>query len=358
MFKAISTLTLLTGAVNALHSSSLVYRKPGSVGRVRPGVAQGDAAPHVEASAGLKGELGYITFEQGGDYTLELALWDLFTNTSTDMYNFSPDYLESSYVEGSVISGDTWFLSLQYDADEDQGCMVVYDIAKRSLIKTFNSTFCYGLFVDAVDNSTLHCLSLQLLPNGTQATFLHNINWVTQKDTSVAFYLPDYAPYTVDTYDPKHNTIYNSAAPLNGNGANVLNVIDAKTGQQVALVSYQESTAFIELEWSNGRIYSVVEMIAAGGSQVFFGTVDPATATATPVGSANFSYFGQLNTISTISPAANGGRGVMFSTAFHYITPTQPQLYMLGNDLSTGAFVYMTPIQNPFCDIEYHALPA
>jgi hypothetical protein len=83
-------------------------------------------------SAGL-GELGYITFEAGSDYQLELALWDLTTNVSTNLYDFPPRDLEvgrstnslvhtagmrilrvqDGYVASSTIFNDTWVLSLQ-----------------------------------------------------------------------------------------------------------------------------------------------------------------------------------------------------------------------------------------------------
>jgi hypothetical protein len=345
---------LVAAAAACVTQGAVQFRRRGDVTfarYARDAVSQSSIPPALDApQGGLKGALGFITFAEGS-FALELDAWNLSTNTSNVLYEFPNDYLESGYVEGSTIVNNTWYLSLQYDSDEKQGVLVTYDIAHKKLLSTFNTTFCYGLWANPLVKGEMLCLALDLLPNGTQATFLHKIELASHKDTIVGTYLPGYAPYTVDALDVKRGIIVNSAAPLNGGGDNVLNLIDITTGKQIGVTSYPEYRAFIELDYDvvSGDVYSVVDDIVNTDRVTYFGTVDIATAAGTPVGNANFSYFGQLNTISTVAPEI----GTFFSTAFHYVQPTEPVLYLVGNDLRTGAFNYMSVIRNPFCDIEW-----
>ncbi len=125
-------------------------------------------------------------------------------------------------------------------------------------------------------------------------------------------------------------------------------------------VPFPPSLAFLELEYSaqrGGKLFAVVQ----NDGVAYAGTVDPATAKATPLGPkayfncsfppATGGFFNQFNTISTLSEAD----GLLFTTAFHYEVPgpppSDPILYVLGNDLTTGELVYQREVRNPFCEI-------
>lgn len=322
-----------------------------AAGRVLP------ASPLLASSSpGLDGKLFLATCNLPACSTLSFAYYDLSTNTTTDVYDFPFDAFEDAYVADNVLVNTTYILSLQYDSDPSQGYLLSFDTATNKVVGGFNTTFCFNLFVDPSDLSGDTLLCLAVLPNckgGSQCSELHRISISRQTDVKLSSFLPNYAPYTVSTMDTKRNIIYSAFAPLNklGVAGDVLASFDAATGRLLQTVPFPpETIAFIELEYDavTDETYAV---IMQGGS-TFFGTVNLTTAVGTPIGpksTFDTSYWGQFNTISTLSTEL----GVFFTTAFHYEQPTVPILHLLGLSLKSGEIIYDTIVQNPFCEIAW-----
>ena len=305
--------------------------------------------------APLAGELFYGTCALPACDTLSLALWDLANQTSTSMYDFPFDSFEDGYVADSALApGGVVILSLQYDGQPQQGYLLSFNMSSRTIVSGFNASFCFALFVDPTDAAADRLLCLALEPNcdgGTQCTQLRHISRSTQTDTLVSQFMSNAAPYTVSCLDTSRSLIYSTFGGLDTIGPNVIAAITLDTGVVVSNASFPISTAYIELEYDavTDAVYAIVEDSQDGA---FFGTVEPSTGVATPVGSNRFNttFWNQFNTISTIAPEI----GVFFSTAFHYEVqnpPSDPILHLIGNSLATGEIIYDAVIQNPFCEI-------
>jgi hypothetical protein len=166
--------------------------------------AAGVIAPASLGSAPLSGSLVYATF-QPDTYDLEIALYDLATGNSSSVLTYNVAEYEDGYVADSLYlpwSGE-YIVSLQYDDDETQGFLLTVDVANGRVVAGVNTSFCYGIFLDPSDatNSTLTCLTLNAkCDGGTQCGELHSINRLTGADKQLSSFLPNYAPYTVDTY--------------------------------------------------------------------------------------------------------------------------------------------------------------
>ena len=328
--------------------------------RVRDALAS-FAAPLPQPAA-LAGELFYATCALPACDTLELSLFDLASTSSTDLYDFPFDSFEDGYVADSTLApGGVVVLSLQYDGRPQQGYLLSFNMTSRKIISGFNSSFCFALFLDPSDGAGDNLLCLALEPacdGGTQCSQLRHISRSAQTDTLVSQFMPNAAPYTVSCLDTKRSLIYSTFGGLDTIGPNVIAAIDIGTGAVVSNASFPLTTAYIELEYDGvtDAVYAVVEDAQDGA---FFGTVEPSTGVATPVGSNRFNttYWNQFNTISTVAPEI----GVFFSTAFHYDVPNPPSdpiLHLIGNSLATGEIVYDEIVQNPFCEILWTPAPA
>lgn len=228
-----------------------------------------------------------VTFPQCS--TLALALYTLANQSSTILYDFPFNDFEDGYVADNLIVPNTTevIMSLQYDSDPSQGYLLSYDIATNQIIKGFNSSFCFNLWLLPNSSDTIVCLSLNAnCDGGSQCSELHHISRSTGKDTLVAEFLPNYAPYTVSTFDTKRNIIYSTFGPLTS-GGNIIAAISPYTGKIINQVSFPISTAYIELEYDpvTDKTYAVVEDASQGA---FFGTVEPSTGVATPLSSKAF----------------------------------------------------------------------
>lgn len=309
----------------------------------------------------LAGDLFYATCNLPECSTLALALYSLTDENSTILFDFPFDEFEDGYVADDLMVPNSTeiIMSLQYDSDPSQGYLLSYDIATNKIISGFNSTMCFNMWLLPNNTDTVVCLAVE--PNcdgGTQCSEIHHISRSKKTDTLVSSFLPNYAPYTVSTYDTKRNIIYSTFGPLTS-GGNVLAAINPYTGKLISQVSFPISTAYIELEYDSvtDKTYAVVEDSTQGA---FFGTVEPSTGVPTPLGPKaffNLTYWNQFNTISTIAPEI----GVFFSTAFHYLVPppnpADPVLHLIGNSLTTGEIVFDSVIQNPFCEILWLPTP-
>lgn len=267
-------------------------------------------------------------------------------------------------------------------------------------------------------HDSLLCLSLVACPGKrgcSQETQLHRLSRSTGKDTLIADgIMKDFGPYQVNTYDPERGIIYAAFASLGsaadeaehlvryrpgfrtdgkvrgptprgpgrasrGNDAfaslplpsslrtedglrtysfnNTLLAINATTGQVISTAKFEDQVAYLQLDWDteNNKMLSVVQVVypTNGTASSYLSTVDGSTGqwTALPQSPDFYPYYGQLNTISTVSPSIHS----FFFTAFHYLTPTDPVLYLIGMDTRTGALSYNSTVRNPFCDIEWHA---
>lgn len=308
----------------------------------------------------VAGDLFYATCNLPECSTLQLALWNLQNQSSTVLYDFPFDSFEDGYVADNIIDGSNILLSLQYDGQPTQGYMLTYDLNTQQA-SGFNSSQCFNMWLDPTNNDTILCLALE--PNcdgGSQCTEMRHISRSSGSDSLVSSLLANWAPYTVSTLDTTRNLIYSTFGPLDSGNANVLAAIDPWTGNITAQVEFALDLAFIELEYDpvTDQIYAVVQQ---GGVGTFFGTVDPTTATATPISnqaSFNTTYWNQFNTISTIAPEIQ----TFFSTAFHYAVPppnpADPILHMIGNSLGSGNISYDAIIQNPFCEIAWMPVSA
>jgi hypothetical protein len=310
----------------------------------------------------LAGDLFFASCNLPECSTLSLDLFELSNQSITDLYDFPFDSFEDGFVADNALVGTELIMSLQYDGKPQQGYLLTVDLADKTVSPTgFNSTMCFNLWVAAADPDTVICLAVQpKCDGGSQCSEVHHISRSTRKDTRISSFLPDYAPYTVSTFDTKRNLIYSTFAPLNGGGDNVLLTLDASTGKVRNQTSFPYNLAFIELEYDpqTDLVYAVTEDGATGTT--FFGTVDVETATATPLSSKAFfntTYWNQFNTISTVAPEI----GVFFSTAFHYEVPgpppSEPVLHLVGNSLATGEVVYDEVVANPFCEIAWLPTP-
>lgn len=330
--------------------------------RVRDALARASAALAPVQPAALAGELFYATCALPACETLALSLFDLANASSTNLFDFPLDSFEDGYVADSVLApGGVVILSLQYDGRPQQGFLLSFNLTSRTILSGFNSSFCFALFLDPSDATGDNLLCLALEPTcdgGSQCSQLRHISRAAQTDTLVSQFMPNAAPYTVSCLDTKRNLIYSTFGGLNTIGPNLIAAITIDTGVVVNNASFPISTAYIELEYDyvTDAVYAVVEDAQDGA---FFGTVEPSTGVATPVGTNRFntSYWNQFNTISTVAPEI----GVFFSTAFHYGVPNPPSdpiLHLVGNSLTTGEIVFDEVIQNPFCEILWTPAPS
>jgi hypothetical protein len=279
----------------------------------------------VGAAAALSGDLFYAACNLPSCDTLTFDAWSLGNNTSTTLYTFPFGEFEDGYVADSFLLGSsTVLISLQYDSNPDQGYLVEFDLNSNSILKGYNTSQCFSLWADPADatGDALLCLALEArCDGGAQCTELRRISRSNGTDFLVSSFLPNFAPYTVSCLDTKRKLIYSTFGPLNGGPGNVIAAIDPRTGIVVSNATFSTDIAYIELEYDpvTDRVYSVVE----SPQGTFFGTVEPATGVATPLGTKayfNTTYWNQWNTISTIAPEI----GVFFSTAFHYAIPSPP----------------------------------
>ena len=323
----------------------------------------------------LPGDLFYGTCNLPACSTLEFAAFNLSTQASTDLFDFPTDEFEDGYVADDVLiqsGGSTEVvISLQYDNATSRGYLATFDLARRALVGGVQSPFCFALYLDpaqpAGSTDSLLCLSLGApAPCGatTQCTYVSRVSRTTGAVTQLSVIMPDYCPFTVDALDPVQGVIFSTFEECSGAGGPLIATIDARTGAVKSMAHFAYTLAFIEFEYraKDGRIYAVVQDSSNAAQPVaYLGTVDPATATPTPLGPAAYynvsfppatgGFINQFNTISTISEDA----GAFFFTAFHYAIPgpppSDPILHLIGSDLTTGALVYDAVVANPFCEI-------
>lgn len=326
--------------------------------------------PSFPPGSPLQGSLFYGTCNLPACDTLEFASYDLATGATTDLFDFPLDSFDDGYVADNALYNDSVVISLQYDSAPDVGYLVTFNLTTNALISGRNSTPCFGLWPDVdAPSTTLLCLALvpasaKCPPTTTsQCTQLLRIDRATGAETLLASFLPDYAPFTVEALDAARGVVYSTFELLSG-GTPELITLDARTGAVLNTAPFPYTLAFLEFEVSaarGGRVYAVVQDGAhPGGTVAYAGTVDTATATATPLGPkayfnvsfppATGGFFNQFNTISTLSDEL----GVFFSTAFHYEIPSPPAdpiLHLIGNSLDDGSLVYDEVVKNPFCEI-------
>jgi hypothetical protein len=324
-------------------------------------------------SASIPGDLFYGTCNLPDCSTLEFAAWNLTTDSSVDLFDFPLHSFEDTYVADDLLiqpgDGTTEVvISLQFDNATQDGYLVTFDIDKRVVVGGVRADFCFAIWLDPFQkSSTDSILCLALGPGApcggsTQCTSLVRISRTTGASTTIASFLPDYCPFTVQALDPNAAIIYATFESCNG-GLPALVQIDARSGAILKSVSFPITLAFIEFEWraSTRKIYAVVQDSSNRAAPVaYLGIVDPATATAAPLSPAAYfnvsfppstgGFINQFNTISTISEDAHA----LFFTAFHYAVPSPPNdpiLHLIGNDLISGAIVYDSIVTNPFCEI-------
>ena len=329
----------------------------------------------------LSGALFYATCDLPACDTLEFASLDLATDAKTDLFDFPLDSFEDAYVADDVLIGNSVTISLNWDKDPTWGYLATFDLATRKLVSGRNSSSCFALWENPAEpQASLLCLNLVAAsdpgcPAGTtsQCTLLKAIDRASGAERLIAGLLANYAPFTVEALDPTAGLIYGMFELLNGGEPEIV-TINARTGAVEHSVSFRNSLAFIELEHSvrTGKLYAVVQDTDAAGKPIAYaGTVDPATAVATPLGPKAFfnvsfppaagGFFNQFNTISTLEEGK--GAGVLFSTAFHYenpggggTPPSDPILHLIGNAMDTGELIYDALVANPLCEILW--LPA
>ena len=257
----------------------------------------------VTQSSVIPGDLFYGTCNLPACSTLEFAAFNLSTQVSTDLFDFPMDSFEDGYVADDVLiqtgSSTEVVISLQYDNSTSNGYLATFDLASRKLVGGVATPFCFALWLDPFQpkgkTDSLLCLSLGApAPCGgsTQCTYLQRISRSTGATTVIAAMLPDYCPFTVEALDPILGLIYSTFEECSGAGGGpLIATIDARTGAVKATVHFPYTLAFIEFEYraSNGRVYAVVQDTSNAAQPVaYLATVDPVTATPTPLGPAAY----------------------------------------------------------------------
>jgi hypothetical protein len=248
-------------------------------------VAAAAATATTLPSSSLAGDLFFATCNLPECSTLALALYSLAGENGTDIFDFPFDSFEDGYVADNIVVGNELIMSLQYDGRPQQGYLLSFDLAKKTITSGFNSTMCFNLWLSPTDPDTIYCLAVEpTCDGGSQCSEIHHISRSTHKDTLVSSFLPNYAPYTVSALDTKRNLIYSTFAPLNGGGNSLLLTINPDTGAVLNQTSFPYNVAFIELEYDSvtDKLYAVTQDGVKG--ETYFGTVDPTTATGTPLG--------------------------------------------------------------------------
>ena len=244
----------------------------------------------------LSGELFYATcdYAQGCD-TLEFASLDLATMAKTDLFDFPLGSYDDAFVADDTLIENEVTISLNWDSHPDWGYLAVFDLPTRKLVSGRNSSSCYALYQDPTRPSALLCLNLvakAYCPPGTdtQCTLLKSIDRASGAETLIAAIQPGMAPFTVEALDLATGLLYACFAPVNGGADFVLVSIDVATGEVKHTAPFPYTRAFIELEYSQKteKLYAVVEDSSSGKPLVYAGTVDPATATGTPLGPSSF----------------------------------------------------------------------
>ena len=254
-------------------------------------------------SSVIPGDLFYGTCNLPECSTLEFAAFNLSTQISTDLFDFPTDSFEDGYVADDVLiqtgSSTEVVISLQYDNSTSNGFLATFDLASRALVGGVASPFCFALWLDPFQptgkTDSLLCLSLGApAPCGgkTQCTYLQRVSRSTGAATVIAAIMPDYCPFTVEALDPVAGLIYSTFEECSGAGGGpLIATIDARTGAVKTTVHFPYTLAFIEFEYraANGRVYAVVQDTSDAAKPVaYLATVDPVTATPTPLGPAAY----------------------------------------------------------------------
>lgn len=155
------------------------------------------------------------------------------------------------------------------------------------------------------------------------------------------------------TYDRSKGVIY-AQMSNDDSGASSLVGLDVATGAVVTNVSLPTSIIFYAFEYDRlaNATYGLLS-VYSGMWRTFFAKLDLATTGYTQVGGdATFDDYFQLNSITAPAPELR----TLFTTA--YANQSDPTLFLLGVDYATGAVTYTLPVNDPFVDIHYHAVPA
>jgi hypothetical protein len=152
------------------------------------------------------------------------------------------------------------------------------------------------------------------------------------------------------TYDRAAGVIYAQMSNDDTDASSLVGVAVA-TGAVVTNVSLPTSVIYYAFEYDRlaNATYGLLS-VYSGAWRTFFAAIDLASGTYTQVGGdATFGRYFQLNSITAPAPELK----TLFTTA--YANQSDPALYLLGVDYTTGAITYTLPVTDPFVDIHYHA---
>ena len=346
-------------------------------------------------AAPITGGLTFLTFQEG-TYDVELGVFDLASSAPQSLYNFSTAEFESGYwVESSFIAGDsnsthaTWVSNLQYDDNQTQGALLEIELTDLAL-RWVNATYCWSMFLDARDPSgnTVLCVAdnamdlsrsrgrrasrgtpLRSQPSGnrgpprnlaltmptdTRDVLVYSIERLSGTETLVGEFAVGLEEDIAVTYDSKRNIIW-AMLQNDVTNANYLVGFDVAAGTPVpnaAPVAYDKLIYAMQYDLVLDSIVAVVSTWDATKQawNTGFGSIEPHTATFTPIGPVNgtFAAFRQFNDIDCIAPSIS----VFFLTCFDWVLP-DTTLYVVGVSTVTGEIVYKEPVRNPFIDISY-----
>ena len=147
------------------------------------------------------------------------------------------------------------------------------------------------------------------------------------------------------TYDRSDNIIYAQMCPEDASAVYMLG-IDATTGQVVSNRTLNFSNLFQAVAWDSvsEKSYGIVSTTFQG---TFLAQADLGKGGYKQIGQPFPAELAQYNSITTVAGAIN----TYFFTAFTYPQPQQPQLWLIGVDLTTGSINYQLAVDNPFIDI-------
>ena len=299
------------------------------------------------ASAPPSPTLLYSTCSPPGACTsFEVRSFDTATRKSAPFATLPPN-LADFWFSNSIFddaAGEA-LLSLQHPTDFS-GALVSLDTSSRRVASAFNASRCVSIHLDPADatRDTVACVSVLVggaCGAGVECLELRHLSRSSGADALVAAFARGDMPVDVGTFDAKRGVILATFEPVDGGGNATLVHIDPHSGRRVREVDYAFTFSVISMQYdaARARVLCVAEDIAS--SEVFFGELDPDTATATPIRALNESAWAEFSPASALAPRA----GLYYMAAF------SSELHLLGLRLSDGAVAYDAVVEQPFTNL-------
>lgn len=304
-------------------------------------------ASNVAAASAAAPRLLYSTCSPPGACTsFSVRSFDTASRASAPVVALPPGLADFWFSNSALVGEDIALLSLQHPSDFS-GALVAVNVSSRSVLSSFNVSRCVSIHLDPMDatRDTVACVSVLVggaCGAGVECLELRHISRSTGADTLVSSFAKGDMPIDVGTFDARRGVILASFEPVDGGGNASLVQIDPHTGRRVRQVDYAFTLSVISMQFdaAGGRVLCVAEDIAR--NEVFFGELDPDTATATPIHTLNISEWKEYSPASALAPRA----GLYFMAAF------SDELHLLGLRLSDGAIAYDAVVEQPFTNLQ------